>query len=271
VLSSKCFWPMGADVNRRGGSRRWIVRACEESLTRLGTDRIDVFYLHKPDLSTDLAESLAALDVLVRSGKVRVAAMSTFPADLLVEAHWAAERHGLVAPRVEQPPYSIVARGIERDVLPVCRAHGMGVLVWGPLNGGWLSGAYGDSTGDAPEGSRAQRWKARSGRGWDDSRAEVRTKRAVVAALGELADQAGMPLSHLALAFSHTHPAVTAAIIGPRTMAQLDDMLAAADVRLSPEVLDAIDEIVAPGSDVDPECDRGWHAPWLSDAKLRRR
>jgi aryl-alcohol dehydrogenase-like predicted oxidoreductase len=269
VLSTKCFWPMGTDPNRRGASRRWIVRACEESLVRLGTDWIDVYYLHKPDLSTYIDESLAALDTLVRAGKVRAVAMSTFPADLIVEAHWAAERGAFVRPRVEQPPYSLFTRGIERDILPVCRRLGMGVLVWGPLNGGWLSGAY--RRDRSPEGSRATRWQARSGRGWDRSRPEVQRKLELLDELDGVGAAAGVPLSHLAIAFSHAHPAVTSTIIGPRTMAQLDDMLAAASVRLDGSTLDVLDRIVAPGTDVDPECDRGWIPPWLADARLRRR
>jgi aryl-alcohol dehydrogenase-like predicted oxidoreductase len=269
VLASKCFWPMGADPNRRGGSRRWIVRACEESLARLGTDWIDVYYLHKPDLSTDIEESLAALDTLVRSGKVRMAAMSTFPADLLVEAQWAAERGGYVRPRVEQPPYSIFTRGIERDVLPVCRQYGMGVLVWSPLNGGWLGGGY--RRDRSPEGSRATRWQARSGKGWDESRPEVQRKLDLVESLDAIAGEAGVPLSHLAIAFSHAHPGVTSTIIGPRTSEQLEDMLAAATVRLDGDTLDAIDALVAPGTDVDPDCDRGWIPPWIADSRRRRR
>jgi aryl-alcohol dehydrogenase-like predicted oxidoreductase len=269
VLSTKCFWPMGQDPNRRGASRRWIMRACEESLTRLGTDRIDVYYLHKPDLSTDIEESLAALDALVRAGKVHTVAMSTFPADLIVEAQWAAERGGYVRPRVEQPPYSVFARGIERDVLPVCQRHGMGVLVWGPLNSGWLGGGY--RRDRAPEGSRSTRWKARSGRGWDESRAAVQRKLDLLDQLDAVAAAAGLPLSHLAIAFSHAHPGVTSTIIGPRTAEQLDDMLAAADARLDADTLDAIDAVVAPGTDVDADCDRGWIAPWLTDPRQRRR
>jgi aryl-alcohol dehydrogenase-like predicted oxidoreductase len=269
VLSTKCFWPMGQDPNRRGASRRWIVRACEESLARLGTDSIDVYYLHKPDLSTPIDESLAALDALVRSGKVRTVAMSTFPADLIVEARWAARRGRLVAPRVEQPPYSLFVRGIEREVLPVCRRHGMGVLVWGPLNGGWLSGGY--RRDREPEGTRATRWQARSGRGWDRTRPEVQHKLGLLDELDGVAAAAGVPLSHLAIAFSHAHPGVTSTIIGPRTSEQLDDMLAAGAVRLDGDTLDAIDRIVPPGTDVDPDCDRGWVPPWLTDARLRRR
>jgi aryl-alcohol dehydrogenase (NADP+) len=269
VLSTKCFWPMGTDPNRRGGSRQWILRACDESLARLGTDWIDVYYLHKPDLSTDIEESLAALDTLVRSGRVRTVAISTFPADLIVEAQWAAERGGYVRPRVEQPPYSIFVRGIERDVLPVCARHGMGVLVWSPLNGGWLAGGY--RRDRSPEGARATRWQARSGRGWDATRPEVQRKLELVDALDAVAAEAGVPLSHLALAFSHAHPAVSSTIIGPRTGEQLDDMLAAAQVRLDADTLDAVDALVPPGTDVDPTCDRGWVPPWLADPRQRRR
>jgi aryl-alcohol dehydrogenase-like predicted oxidoreductase len=174
-----------------------------------------------------------------------------------------------VRPRVEQPPYSIFTRGIERDVLPVCRTHGMGVLVWGPLNSGWLGGGY--RRDRSPEGSRASRWKARSGKGWDDARPEVQRKLDLVEALDAVAREAGMPLSHLAIAFSHAHPGVTSTIIGPRTGDQLDDMLAAADVRLDADTLDAIDALVAPGTDVDAECDRGWVPPWITDARQRRR
>jgi aryl-alcohol dehydrogenase-like predicted oxidoreductase len=269
VLSTKCFWPMGQDPNRRGASRRWIVRACDESLARLGTDWIDIYYLHKPDLATAIDESLAALDTLVRAGKVRTVAMSTFPADLIVEAQWAAARGRFVTPRVEQPPYSVFARSIEREVLPVCQRHGMGVLVWGPLNSGWLAGGYRHDR--SPEGTRASRWRARSGRAWDRTRPEVQRKLDLVDALDGVAAEAGMPLSHLAIAFSHAHPGVTSTIIGPRTTEQLDDMLAATTARLDADTLDAIDRLVPPGTDIDAECDRGWVPPWIADARLRRR
>jgi len=266
VLASKCFWPMGTDPNRRGSSRRWIVRACEDSLRRLGTDHLDVYYLHKPDTDTDVEESLSAMNDLVHQGKVRSVGISTFPADLLVEAQWAATRRGLERPRVEQPPYSVLARHIERDLLPACTRHGMGVMVWGPLNSGWLTGKYRDA---APAGSRALRW---TGRPWfDDARPEVARKREVVEALAQLAEDAGLPLAHLALAFTLEHPAVSATIIGPRTMEQLDDLLAAADVRLTADVLDRIDELVPPGTTVDPAADTGWQPPWLADPGARRR
>jgi aryl-alcohol dehydrogenase-like predicted oxidoreductase len=269
VLASKCFWPMGDDPNRRGSSRRWIIQACEESLRRLGTDHLDVYYLHKPDLDTDVDESLGAMSDLVHQGKVRAVGISTFPPDLLVEAQWAAERGGHVRPRVEQPPYSVLCRHVERDLLPACDRHGMGVMVWGPLNSGWLTGKYRAGAG-TPAGSRGDRWAARSA-GFDESRPEVVAKHRIVEALAALADEAGLPLSHLALAFTLEHPAVSSSIIGPRTMAQLDDLLAAADVRLSSEVLDRIDELVAPGTTVDPATDTGWQPRWLSDAAARRR
>jgi len=269
VLASKCFWPMGADPNRRGGSRRWIQQACEASLRRLGTDRIDLYYLHKPDPTTDLDESLGALTDLVRSGKILCAGVSTFPADWIAEAQAISERRGHVRLRVEQPPYSIFARQIERDVLPVCQRHGMGVLVWGPLNSGWLTGKYARDA-PPPAGSRATRW-AQAGPAFDPARAEVARKLDLLDALRKLAAEAGLPLAHLALAFTLEHPAVSSTIIGPRTAAQLDDLIGAADVVLAPEVLDRIDALVAPGTAVDLASDSGWRPPWLVDATLRRR
>lgn len=269
VLASKCFWPMGDDPNRRGSSRRWITQACEESLRRIGTDHLDVYYLHKPDLDTDIDESLGAMSDLVQQGKVRAVGISTFPPDLLVEAQWTAERSGHVRPRVEQPPYSVLARHVERDLLPACNRYGMGVMVWGPLNSGWLTGKY-RAGAAAPAGSRGERWSARSA-GFDAARPEVVHKHRVVEELAVLADESGLSLAHLALAFTFEHPAVSSSIIGPRTMEQLDDLLAAADVRLDADVLDCIDELVPPGTTVDPAADTGWQPRWLSDPSARRR
>ena len=171
-------------------------------------------------------------------------------------------------PKVEQPPYSILARHIEKDVLPTCQRHGMGVLVWGPLNSGWLTGKY--RGGAPPEGARATRWPA-SAPAFDRSRPPVQAKVAAVDALGRLADDAGIPLAHLALAFTLEHPGVTSTIIGPRTAEQLTDLLGAADLRLDADVLDRIDEIVPPGTDLDAASDTGWRAPWITDPAQRRR
>jgi len=272
VLASKCFWPMGDDPNRSGSSRRWVVQACEESLRRLGTDHLDLYYLHKPDPATDIDESLGAMSDLVRQGKVLAVGISTFPAEMIVEAQWVADRRGHVRPRVEQPPYSIFARHIERDVLPTCQRHGMGVMVWGPLNSGWLTGKYRRDAG-TPAGSRAERWGGRgpTREAFDPERPEVARRHDLVDALSAVAAESGLSLGHLALGFTVAHPAVTSTIIGPRTPEQLEDLLAAADVRLDADALDRIDELVPPGTDVDPSVDAGWRAPWLADPAARRR
>lgn len=268
VLASKCFWPMGDDPNHRGGSRRWIMTAVEASLERLGTDHLDVYYLHKLDEDTDLDESLGTIDDLVRQGKVRYGGVSTFPASWIVEAHRVAERRGLARPRVEQPPYSIFTRAIEREVLPTTDRYGMGVLTWGPLDSGWLTGKYGaDAT---PAGSRAERW-ARGAERFDPSRDAVRRKHELVALLRELASVAGLTMPELAVAFCAEHPAVSSVIIGPRTPEQLTSLLAAADVHLDEATLDAIDELVPPGEDVDPGFGQGWVPRSLTDPARRRR
>jgi aryl-alcohol dehydrogenase-like predicted oxidoreductase len=261
VLTTKFFNAMGDDPNRRGSSRRWIVRAVEDSLRRLGTDWIDVYQAHRPDPDTDIAETVGALTDLVRAGKIRAWGTSTFPADELVEAHWAAARTGGVGPHTEQPPYSILCRGIERDVLPACRRHGMGVLTWSPLAGGWLTGKYRRGA-EAPAGSRAHTHP-------DHFDADNPAKYDAVEALSKLADDAGIPLAHLALAWNTEHPAVTTALIGVRTEEQLDDLLGAADVHLDADVLDQIDAIVPPGTNLNP-ADIGWTPPGLSRAARRR-
>jgi aryl-alcohol dehydrogenase (NADP+) len=250
IVASKCFFPRGDDRNRRGGSRRWIMQACDESLRRLGLDHIDLYQLHRLDPDTDREESLGALTDLVRAGKVRMVGTSAANAHEIVELMWVAERSQTVRPVSDQPMYSIFTRAIERAVLPACQRYGVGTIVYGPLNGGWLTGKY---SRDAPPdaGTRAARGFV-SKQWWDFERAEIQRKFDVVDALQALAHQAGIALSHLALAFTLAHPGVTAAIIGPRTTAQLDDLLAGADVRLDADVLDRIDALVAPGTDVDP-------------------
>jgi aryl-alcohol dehydrogenase-like predicted oxidoreductase len=271
VLATKVHGRMGDDPNMRGNSRRWIVRELEASLRRLGTDHVDLYQLHRPDPDTDLEETLEALSDLVRQGKARAVGTSAFPAWQLVEAHGIAERRALVRPRSEQCSYSILVRVAERDVFPVARRYGMGVIVYSPLAGGWLTGKYRRGE-DPPDGSRMERSRSMGGRfgpRFDDSRPEVQRKYEVMDALARVAEKAGVPPAHLALAFTVTHPAVTSAIIGPRTMDQLEDLLAGADVRLAPDVLDAIDEVVAPGTLLD-EADRGWDPPWMVPNARRR-
>jgi aryl-alcohol dehydrogenase-like predicted oxidoreductase len=264
VLATKVHGTMGDDPNQRGNSRRWIVREVENSLRRLGTDWIDLYQIHRAEPETDIDETLGALTDLVRAGKVRYVGSSTFPASQIVEAQWVAEKRGRERFVCEQPPYSLLVRGVEADVLPTCRRYGIGVIPWSPLAGGWLSGRY--SRAEDPGSSRrAQMLPQR----YDMSLPDNQRKLDAADALGRLAEEAGMTLIELALAFVIRHPAVTAAIIGPRTMEHLGSQLGAADVYLSDEVLDRIDEIVAPGVNVNP-ADAGYENPALTQAALRR-
>jgi aryl-alcohol dehydrogenase-like predicted oxidoreductase len=249
----------------RGNSRRWIVQEVENSLRRLQTDWIDLYQVHRPEADTDVEETLGALTDLQRQGKIRAFGSSTFPAHEVVEAQWVAERRALGRFVTEQPPYSLLARGIEADLLPVAERYGMGVLPWSPLAGGWLTGRYRKGQ-DTPTSRRAERMPAR----FDLAVPANQRKLDAADALAELAEKSGMSLIHLALAFTLTHPAVTAPIIGPRTMEHLDSQLGAADVTLSTEVLDAIDEIVPPGTTL-ADFDKGYVPPVLSDPFLRRR
>ncbi|WP_432841269.1 aldo/keto reductase [Dactylosporangium sp. CA-092794] len=262
VLATKFGLPMGEDPNRRGGSRRYIFRAVEDSLRRLGTDHIDLYQMHRPDHETDVAESLAALSDLVRAGKIRAFGSSMFAAEHIVAAQWAAERHGTYRFQTEQLMYSIFTRRPEAHVLPAIQRHGLGVLTFGPLNGGWLSGRA-----DPTAGHRASGQPARYDAGAPYGRAKV----AALAELGDLAREAGLTLPRLALGFAGAHPAVTSVLIGPRTADQLDDLLAAAGVELSGDVLERIDAIVPPGLDVNPEDNYFTTPPALLDARLRRR
>ncbi|GAA3466147.1 aldo/keto reductase [Nonomuraea roseola] len=265
VLATKVHGVMGEGPNQRGNSRRWIFQAVEDSLRRLGTDWIDLYQIHRPDPDTDIEETLGALTDLVRQGKVRYAGSSTFPAHQLVEAHWAAERRGLERFVCEQPPYSLLVRGIEADVLPVVQKYGMGAIVWSPLAGGWLSGRYRQGA-EPPQSRRAARIPER----YDLSLPANQRKLEVVEQLAVLAEEAGLTLIHLALAFTLRHPGVTSAIIGPRTMEHLEGQLGADEVKLSDDVLDRIDEIVPPGVTLNAG-DSGWRPPALTDARLRRR
>ena len=264
VLATKVHATMGEDPNQGGNSRRWIMAECEASLRRLGTDHIDLYQIHRPDPSCAIDETLGALTDLVRAGKIRYLGSSTYPAHEIVEAQWAAERRGRERFATEQPPYSILARAVEAAVLPVCLQYGLGVIPWSPLAGGWLSGAFG--AGKPNTSRRASRMPVR----YDMSLAENQHKLEVVSALGDLAAGAGLSLIELAMGFVLEHPAVTAPIIGPRTIEQLEALLPTADVVLAADVLDRIDEIVPPGVTLN-EADAGWQPPPLADASLRRR
>ncbi|MEY9848522.1 aldo/keto reductase [Streptacidiphilus sp. MAP5-3] len=259
VLASKVWAPMSDDPNHRGSSRRWIIAEVENSLRRLQTDHLDLYQVHRPDPTADVEETLSALSDLVRSGKVRAIGSSSFPASDIVEAQWVAERRGLQRFRTEQPAYSILNRGIEREVLPVCQQYGIGALVWSPMAGGLLTGRY------------------RKGRPADTHRAKYGFKHLsdehrldVVEQLIPLADKAGLQMAHLAMAFAIAHPGVTSAIIGPRTMEHLDNLLAGAETTLDDDLLDQIDAIVPPGTDIGA-LDPAYTHPALERASLRRR
>jgi len=259
VLATKVNGPMGDDPNQRGNSRRWIMTEVENSLRRLQTDYIDLYQIHRPDPDTDIEETLSALSDLIRGGKVRAIGSSTMPASDIVEAQWVAERRGLARFRTEQPPYSILNRGIEAEVLPVAQRYGMGTLVWSPLAKGMLTG------------------RIRKGQQTDLRRAAIFTSFGDEARLDAVeriipvAEQAGLRMTHLAMAFVIAHPGVTSAIIGPRTMEQLDDLLAGIDVTLTDDILDAIDEIVPPGTDVGAPDQSAYLPPALQRPGLRRR
>jgi aryl-alcohol dehydrogenase-like predicted oxidoreductase len=264
VLATKVHGTMGDDPNELGNSRRWITREVENSLRRLKTDWIDLYQIHRPEEDTDIDETLGVLSDLVHAGKVRAIGSSTFPASQIVEAQWVAERRGRERFVCEQPPYSMLVRGIEADVLPTCGRYGMGVIPWSPLAGGWLSGRWRKGR-DTPTSSRQERLPHR----FDLSIPGNQRKLDAAEALALLADEAGMTLIEMALAFVINHPVVTAAIIGPRTMEQLESQLTAVDVTLSTDVLDRIDEIVPPGTNLNP-ADGGYSNPALEPSARRR-
>ena len=261
VLSTKVYHPMGKDPNQQGGSRRWITRAVEDSLRRLQTDYIDLYLLHRPAPDTDIEETLSVLGDLMRAGKVRAIGTSTFPAAEIVEAQWVAERRGLARFRIEQQPYSILNREVERSILPTCQQYGMGVSAWSPLAKGLLTGKYRKGQSQ-PDTLRAKYFPKTMS---DERSLEV------VERLISLAQDAGLSLTHMAIAFVLAHPGVTSAIIGPRTMKQFDDLLAGAGVTLDEALLDRIDEIAPPGADIAPLEGSAYTPPALKSAELRRR
>ncbi|MET0474190.1 MAG: aldo/keto reductase [Mycobacterium sp.] len=258
VLATKFSRPMSTDPNQQGASRRWITTAVEDSLRRLQTDYIDLYQVHRPDPDTDVEETLSALSDLIRSGKVRAIGSSTTPASDIVDAQWVAERRGLARFRTEQPPYSMLTRGIEAEVLPLTQRFGIGVLVWGPLGQGMLTGRI--RKGKQTDLVRANFFKVFS----DERRLDA------VERLVALADDVGVPMPHLAMGFVTAHPGVSTALIGPRSMAQLDDLVAGFDLTLTDEILDRIDEIVPPGTDVGT-LDQAYVPAALRDSGLRRR
>jgi aryl-alcohol dehydrogenase-like predicted oxidoreductase len=264
ILATKVNHQAGTGSNRSGNSRRWITHQIDESLRRLQTDWIDLYQLHRPDPTTDISESLAALTDLVRAGKIRTLGTSTFPAHEIVEAHWAAERRALERPACEQAPYSLLVRSIEADVLPVTQRYGMGVIAWSPLCAGWLSGLYRKGR-ELPASQRAALVPGR----YDMSMPGNQAKLEAVEQLSLLAEQAGLTLPQLALGFVVEHPAVTSAIIGPRTPEQLESYLASAGARLDAAILDRIDAIVPPGT-VYNRADIGWEPPALQTSAGRR-
>jgi aryl-alcohol dehydrogenase-like predicted oxidoreductase len=259
VLATKVSLPMGDDPNQRGNSRRWIMTEVENSLRRLRTDYIDLYQIHRPDPDTDIEETLSALSDLVHSGKVRVIGSSAMPASDIVEAQWVAQRRGLERFRAEQPAYSILNRGIETEVLPVAQRYGMGTLVWSPLAKGMLTGRI--RKGQPTDLRRVTRLTSFS----DERRLDA------VEQIIPLAEEAGLPVTHLAMAFAIAHPGVTSAIIGPRTMEHLEDLLASVDVTLTDEILDRIDEIVPPGTDVGAPDQSAYLPPAIRRPNLRRR
>jgi aryl-alcohol dehydrogenase-like predicted oxidoreductase len=259
ILATKVNGPMGDDPNQKGNSRRWIMTEVEHSLARLQTDYIDLYQIHRPDPDTDIEETLSALSDLIHSGKVRAVGHSAMPASDIVEAQWVAERRGLERFRTEQPTYSILNRGIESEVLPVCERYGMGTLVWSPLAKGMLTGRI--RKGQTTDLRRAAIFTSFS----DEARLDA------VEQVITLADEVGLPITHLATAFAIAHPGVTSAILGPRTMEQLDDLLASFDVRLSDDILDRIDAIVPPGTDVGAPDQSAYLPPALKRPELRRR
>ena len=263
-LATKFHGQIGDDPRRAGNSRRWITRAVDDSLRRLGTDRIDLYQAHRPDPHTSLLETLQTLNGLITQGKILYYGTSVFPAHQQVEAHWLAEKHGLIAPHTEQLPYSLLVRGVEREVFPVVRRYGVGVLSYGPLAAGWLSGKY-RVGGDQPASARADLIPGR----FDVTAAQNQRKLQAADALAALAEENGLSLIELSIAFALNHPAVSSVIIGPRTQEHLEAYLKAVDVRLDDAILDRIDGIVEPGTQ-SHDRDTGRDTPSLQPAALRR-
>jgi len=272
VLSTKYFAPMAASGevrNRWGASRRWIVQEVENSLTRLNTDYIDIYLQHHFDSNTAIEETLSALSDLVHQGKVRSIGSSNFAAERIVEAQWQSEMHSYERFRIEEAPYSLFRRGIERAILPTCRRYGIGVMAWSPLDGSWLTGRYRQQS-DFADSHRFHHVRTRRGGSFEPDSPEHLRKLELVGQLDVLAQKADMPLTHLATAFTLAHPDVNTVLLGPRTTAQLDDSLASVERRLEPELLDALDALIPPGTDI-ASAESGSTVPLELGRRYRRR
>lgn len=247
ILATKVHGKMGEDINAMGNTRRHIIEQCEASLRRLQTDYIDLYQIHRPDPHIPIDETLRALDDLVRSGKVRYLGTSTYAAWQLVESLWVSKDLGLNRFVCEQPPYNILDRRIERELIPMAQTYGFGIIPWSPLAGGLLTGKY--HRGEPPPAD------SRFGQMESNPMQRRRWTEGVFAAIEELtpiAEAKGVSLSQLAIAWCMSRPGVTSAIIGPRTMEQLEDNLKAEAITLTEEENRAIDHVVRPGRMVSP-------------------
>ncbi|RMB87035.1 aldo/keto reductase [Streptomyces shenzhenensis] len=263
VLATKGRNSVGDDPLTGGASRRWLYKAVENSLRRLGTDYIDLYQVHRPDWATDHDETLAALTDLQREGKIRSFGSSTYPAHAVVEAQWIARDLSLTRFTTEQVAYSVFDRCVEADIFPVAQKYRIGILIWSPLANGWLAGAV--------KRGHADTHRSKLGGGFDLSTPESQRKLDVVDSLQEIADELGISLAELSLAFVKSHPAVTTVLVGPRTEHHLQQNLRSADLTLDDSVLDRIDQLVAPGTDIAPADRFPVVPPQITETRLRRR
>ncbi len=248
VLATKGVATMGKGPNDHGASRYHLTRAVEASLRRLQTDRIDLYYLHITDITTPVDEILQTLDVLVKQGKILYIGTSKWPVPLIMEALWLSDKHGLPRTIAEQPPYNLTDRRIELELVWTCMRYGIGIMPFGPLAGGVLSGIYRKDQ-PAPEGHRFKEVGQRDGH----NRYTEQTL-ALVEALIPLAEGQGISLAELSLAWLMQRPGITSPICGPRTAEHVRSALRACEVALTPEELARVDEVIPPGTNVTDYC-----------------
>lgn len=242
VLATKVRFPMGEGPNDLGLSRKHIVSGCDASLRRLGTDYIDLYQLHAWDAATPLEETLSALTDLVRQGKVRYVGVSNFTGWQLMKALYVSKLHGFERFVSLQPQYSLVERNIEREVLPACREEGVGVIPWGPLGGGFLSGKYRRGQ-EPPEGSRIAGVPDEFEEAWHKRNVERNWR--TLDAVGAISEETGKSCSQISLNWLLRQEGITAPIIGARRMEQLEDNLGAASWELSEEQVERLDRASA--------------------------